>query len=204
VKCCDKKQAREIQSMTIADEVKLDKQRPPDNQVVANNRAARSGQPAPHILVVCTANICRSPVAEAVLRDRLRQAGLSDWIVSSAGTWAERARSAAAFSTQILAEQGLDLTGHRSRVVTAEIMEAVDLLLCMESGHAEALRAEFPALAGKVYLLSQMIGRRFSISDPYGGSLEDYRRMVQDVTAVIEQGLPRIIELGQGNAVEED
>ena len=47
-----------------------------------------------HIMVVCTANICRSPVAETLLRDRLEKEGLADWEVSSAGTWAETGQRA--------------------------------------------------------------------------------------------------------------
>jgi protein-tyrosine-phosphatase len=155
-----------------------------------------AGEPQrPHVLVVCTANICRSPVAEALLRRRLAAAGRGEWQVSSAGTWAEPGRPASRFSAQLMAEQGDTLEQHRSQPVTGALLDEVDLVLCMESGHAEALRAEFPQQAPKIYLLSEMSGRYYSISDPYGGTLEEYRQMVRDVSAVLDAGLPRIIKL---------
>ena len=147
------------------------------------------------IIVVCTANICRSPVVEAVLNDRLAQKGLEEWQVRSAGTWAQNGQPASAYSVQILAEQGLDISNHASQIITEELLEETDLVLCMETGHAEALRAEFSAQAGKIYLLTEMVGHRYSISDPYGGPRSAYERMITDVTQIIEQGLPRIIEL---------
>ncbi len=153
-----------------------------------------------HILVVCTANICRSPVAEAVLRDRLHQAGLTDWTVSSAGTWAIVARQASRFSTELMAEKGLDISNHAAAMVDEDRLKTADLVLCMESGHAEALKVEFPQFAHKIFLLSEMVGYHYSISDPYGGPIAAYRNMVQEVTRLIEGGLPRIVELAEDGA----
>lgn len=152
----------------------------------------------PHIMVVCTANICRSPVGAALLREKLKIRGYGDWKVSSGGTWAQDGRKAAEFSQQLLAEQGLDISGHRSRNITSEMLTDVDLVLCMESGHAEALRAEFPALAHKIYLLTEMRGRKYNINDPYGGPLNTYQQMVKEVDEVLELGMPRIVALAQG------
>ena len=155
----------------------------------------------PNILIVCTANICRSPVGEVVLRDSLRKQGLTDWSVASAGTWAEPNRNAAAFSRQLMAAQGHNLEDHRSRMVSEEDLAAADLVLVMEMGHAEALRAEFPQYANKVYLLSEMAGPRYSVTDPYGGPLEAYQEMVTELTTLIDKGLPRIMQLAQANRV---
>jgi protein-tyrosine phosphatase len=155
----------------------------------------------PNILVVCTANICRSPVGEVVLRDRLHKQGLTNWTVASAGTWAEPDRNAATFSRQLMAAQGFDLEAHRSHMVTEPDLAAADLVLVMEMGHAEALRAEFPQHAGKIYLLSEMAGPRYSITDPYGGPLEAYQEMVTELTTLIEKGLPRIMQLARAKAV---
>jgi protein-tyrosine phosphatase len=147
------------------------------------------------IIVVCTANICRSPVVEAVLRDRLAAKGLPDWRVQSAGTWAQNGQAASRYSREILAERGLDISGHTSQVITKELLQGADLVLCLETGHAEALRAEFPHHAGKIFLLTEMVGHRYSIADPYGGPRFAYERMIDDVTQLVEDGLPRIIEL---------
>jgi protein-tyrosine phosphatase len=147
------------------------------------------------IIAVCTANICRSPVVEAVLQDRLSARGLDGWRVSSAGTWAQNGQAASFYSREILAERGLDISGHVSKVITLEMLEQANLVLCLETGHAEALRAEFPQHAAKIFLLTEMIGHRYSISDPYAGPRDGYETMINDVTQLIETGLPRIIEL---------
>lgn len=153
----------------------------------------------PTILVVCTANICRSPVAEALLRDRLQKRGLTDWEVSSAGSWAEPGQKASAYSVQLLAEQGIDIQDHLSSTVDEKALADSDLVLCMEIGQVEALRAEFPQYVSRIFLLTEMSGRRYSVNDPYGGPRIAYERMVREVTDLVEEGLPRIIHLAQTN-----
>jgi protein-tyrosine-phosphatase len=153
----------------------------------------------PHILIVCTANICRSPVAKAVLQDRLQKRGLIGWLVDSAGTWAVEEREASRYSTEVMHEKGFDLSNHRAQMITNEMLKTADLILCMETGHVEALQAEFPRYADKIYLLSQMIGKRFSISDPYGGPLDGYQSMAKEITNIIDEGLERIIALAQAD-----
>ena len=152
-----------------------------------------------HILIVCTANICRSPVGEAVLRDRLIERGLTDWTVGSAGTWAQWKRGASDHSVTLMEEQGFDITGHQAQIIELEHMQQSDLILCMESGHVEALKAEFPAYADKVYYFSEMAGRQYSIKDPYGGTLPEYRRMTEELTGIIDGGLDKIITLATKN-----
>lgn len=154
----------------------------------------------PYILIVCTANICRSPVAEALLRDRLEKVGLDEWVVGSAGTWAYPGQRAAEFSVQLMAKQDLYIENHASRIISDSLLAKTDLVLCMEIGHAEALRSEFPKEQFKIYLLTEMSDRHYSVSDPFGGPLETYERMVTEVARLIDEGMPRIIELASVNA----
>ena len=153
----------------------------------------------PYILIVCTANVCRSPVAEALLRDRLRKTGREEWEVGSAGTWAYPGQHAADFSVQLMGEEGLHIENHSSRIVSKKLLASTDLVLCMEIGHAEALRAEFPDDRHKIYLLSDMSDKHYSVKDPYGGPLEAYQSMVTEVATLIDEGLPRILELAAVN-----
>ena len=155
-----------------------------------------------HILIVCTANICRSPVGEVVLRDRLAKLGLNDWTVSSAGTWAQWKRGASDHSVTLMREQGFDITAHQAQIIGLEHMQQSDLILCMESGHVEALKAEFPAYANKVYYFSEMAGRQYSITDPYGGTLPEYRRMTEELTGIIDGGMDKIVALATENTSE--
>jgi protein-tyrosine-phosphatase len=152
-----------------------------------------------NILVVCTANVCRSPVGEAVLRDRLHERGLKDWEVASAGTWASFGQLASYNSIDVLADQGLDIMEHRSRPVDRELLEWADLTLCMELGHAEALRTEFPDLADKIFTLSEMSGPGYSVYDPYGEPRPAYEAMVTEVTKLVDNGLNQMVALAQDN-----
>lgn len=152
------------------------------------------------ILIVCTGNICRSPVGEALLQDRLQKRGLSAWLVKSAGTWAQWKRGASQYSVEIMAEQGLDITNHQAEMIDRSHMENADLILCMESGHMEALKAEFPVHKNKVHLLSEMVGKNYSISDPYGQSKDAYYRMVDDLAGIMDEGVDKIIEEAETQA----
>jgi protein-tyrosine-phosphatase len=152
------------------------------------------------ILIVCTANICRSPVVAAVLRDRLQQRGLLDWQIGSAGTWAMIPRGASRNSIEVMNQRGFDISNHRATMVREAHVAGADLVLTMEVGHAEALRAEFPAQAHKVFMLTEMVGQTYNVEDPYGGSYEEYVRMADTVTILIDNGLDRIIDLARSNA----
>lgn len=153
----------------------------------------------PQVLVVCTANICRSPVAEAILKDRLNSIYGDDWTVRSAGTWASPGQSAAQNSVLLMLDNGLDIRNHSSQTVNESLLSETDLVLCMEKGHVEALSAEFPRHRHKIYLLSEMSGRRHSVDDPYGGPLSAYEGMVAEVTDLIDAGLPAIVKIATQN-----
>src|SRR5205814_8105652 len=99
----------------------------------------------PSIVFVCTANICRSPVAEALFADWLRQQpDAQGWQVSSAGTWAADGAPASETTREVLSEFGLDLSRHRARRVDRSLVAAADLLLCMTRSQREAMQADFP------------------------------------------------------------
>lgn len=152
-----------------------------------------------HILIVCTANICRSPVGEAILRDRLQKQGLPHWTTSSAGTWAVDNHSASQFSIDVCENEGLDISAHRSHMIDAALLEKADLVLCMETRHVTVLQAEFPGHAHKIYLLSEMAERPYSIPDPFGQPFAQYQQMANELAQLIDKGLDRIIELAGEN-----
>jgi protein-tyrosine-phosphatase len=160
----------------------------------------------PTIVFVCTANICRSPVAQALFSDWVRRRGLANgdkagadqpqgWRVLSAGTWAEPGALASTYSRAVLAEQGLDLAAHRAQRVDGALMAQADLVVCMTRSHCEALRAEFPRQAARIVLLSHMAGLNFDVADPYGGPRRGYEEMVQELRDLVERGGPRMAAL---------
>ena len=79
-----------------------------------------------NILFVCTANIARSPMAEALFNKKMSELGLTDqYRANSAGTWARNGNLAAAEGQKVMQARGLDTSAHRSRVVTWIVFSAV-------------------------------------------------------------------------------
>lgn len=156
----------------------------------------------PAVLFVCTANVCRSPMAAALFRAQLRKVrpDWQDWIVDSAGTWADDGEPASRNSVQVMGQRGLDISDHRSRTVNESMLRKYDLILTMGPGHKEALQVEFPTIANRVYLLSEMDGTMNPISDPYGGPVEAYEETAIKMEKLLLKGMKQIITLVIGRA----
>ena len=145
------------------------------------------------VLFVCTGNRCRSPMAAALCEDLLGRSGLlGQFRVESAGTWASDGDGATRAARAVMRERGLDLSGHRSRRVTRELLHSFDLVLVMEDGHREALLAEFPDLAPRLQLLSAVAGESYSVRDPLDGTIDNYRALAEELADLLRRGLPRL------------
>jgi protein-tyrosine-phosphatase len=148
------------------------------------------------ILFVCTANQCRSPMAEGLMRRKLEREGRAGEIrAASAGVDALDGCRATENSIQAMAARGIDISGHRSRATTDRILQDAALILTMERAHANVLQALFPAHAERVHLLAQMAGLESDVADPVGSPLEDYRRTAQEIENLIELGYLRMMQL---------
>ncbi len=159
----------------------------------------------PTILFVCTANICRSPMAMALFQRKLQTRGMAaGWQVTSAGTWALEGKPAAEHGQTLMKELGMDLSAHRARTVTGPMLEDADLILTMEHNQKEAMCAEFPAEAPRIFLLSELSGYPRDVPDPYGGPLEEYRETAQEISGYIDKGFPRMLELARRVAAHGD
>jgi protein-tyrosine phosphatase len=144
------------------------------------------------VLIVCTGNTCRSPMARVLLEKRiadrlgcsvgeLEQRGV---MVLSAGTSAIEGGPASSEAVQAMRERGLDLTHHESRAVSDVLVRFADLILTMTGGHRDAVLAQWPEAAEKTAPLRRDGG---DVSDPVGGALQEYTECANQVDAHLEQ-----------------
>jgi protein-tyrosine phosphatase len=146
--------------------------------------------PAISILTVCTGNICRSPIAEGILKRYI--AGKSGVLVASAGTHALENNPPTEFAVLVSDENGIDISHHRARRLDSRIVRESTFILCMERSHIEEVLSLDARASGKVYNLadfSGMQGKLRRISDPYGCGLPDYRECFRNIDDCIRNFL---------------
>ncbi len=146
------------------------------------------------ILVVCTGNICRSPMTYGLLRAKIQEEGLAPHIqVETAGTYALEGEPPSHYAQKVLAERGIDISHHRARQITKEMLQKADLVIVMTESHRRSLFYLLPEAAPKVILLSELAGEHRDIADPYGHPYEAYVTTVAMLETYLQRGWSRLL-----------
>lgn len=155
----------------------------------------------PHLLIVCTGNTCRSPIAEGLIRQHLSLTHRQRWTVSSAGIEVDLPR-AASLNGQITINElkGISLKAHRSRPISAELMDQADLILCMTGVHVASVLAQFPDPKCPVLRFGELSDSGpVDVEDPYGGDLATYEAVVRLLDQWVQTGLDPLLERIEGS-----
>jgi glycine hydroxymethyltransferase len=144
------------------------------------------------ILFICTGNVCRSPMAEALFRHAVR--GRGEFRVVSAGIGAIDGQPPTPHSVRAMRELGVDISGQRSRMLTVELVRSADIILGMTHGHVDTVALLYPPVAEKTFLLREfdetLEPYEKDISDPIGSPYDIY----VECRDQIEQGIASLLK----------
>ena len=146
------------------------------------------------VVFICSGNICRSPIAEAMLSAMIEKQGL-DLEASSAGTLGIEDHAADPDAIKAVGEEGIDLRNHRSRGVSRDIIEDAFAVIVMGPEHEEGLGARYPDTRDSIVRLWEYCpaGREAGeIEDPLGRGLDEFRRIRDVIREGLDNWLPSI------------
>jgi protein-tyrosine-phosphatase len=150
------------------------------------------------VLLVCTGNTCRSPMAEGILKSLLPADLAGQVTVVSAGTGASDGEPAAVYAQETTGTRGIDLKTHRSRRLSAELVRASDLILGMEPNHVAHVKELAPEAAERVHLITEQGAENAApgvgVRDPIGGGPDDYVDSFNRMRSHLLRWLPVIRE----------
>jgi protein-tyrosine-phosphatase len=168
---------------------------------------------------VCTGNLCRSPMAEALMKDALAKRGRSDIAVTSSGTWGNYGNPATGPAAEVLRSRGVDLAEHLSRPMEKKELLDASLVVAMTSVHLREIRHVAPEVTSKLVLLKEILEldpeqlpedsgleerlgamlaaarpkwrRAMDLDDPMGQPISSYERCATE----LEAGINRLADL---------
>ncbi len=143
------------------------------------------------VMFICTGNICRSAMAEAILKEKISKDNtLKDKIeVFSAGTFAEGGECSTQSAIEVMEEYGINLKNHRATNVAKSKIKEMDVILCATINHKIMLTRLYPELKDKIYTMKEYIDKDtkdLDIKDPYGYDIVVYRNCAAEIEKYID------------------
>ena len=138
-----------------------------------------------NILVVCVGNICRSPMAEALLKQRY-----PDKAIDSAGVGALVGHPADPAALEIMTERQLDITNHMAKQIDEKLAKKADIIFTMSDGQTKWIEERWPFCRGKTFKLGHWMNK--DIADPYKHEMSAFETACQDIVDSLEQWADKI------------
>ena len=138
-----------------------------------------------NILVVCVGNICRSPMAEALLKQRFPNKN-----VDSAGVGALVGHPADPAALEIMAKQDIDITSHIAKQIDENLAKIADIIFTMSDGQTKWIEERWPFCRGKTFKLGHWKNK--DIADPYKHEMSAFETAYQDIVESLEQWADKV------------
>ncbi len=148
------------------------------------------------IMLVCTGNTCRSPMAHGILRSMIEAENISNVEIVSSGTGTLEGYPPTSNAVQASKNNGIDISDLYSQTITAEMVQTSDLILALAFHHYLFITQRYPDTDGKVFMVKAFPdknpSRELSVEDPLGLSLEDYLGTHRELEAELRRAWPAI------------
>ena len=152
------------------------------------------------IMFICTGNICRSAMAEWLLKSKIKDRNIKNVEVYSSGVYAEDGESSTWEAKSVMKDEyGIDMGNHKATNIRNSKIKQMDLILCATINHKEAVLDIYPELKEKVYTMKEYVNYdrqyhdKIDIKDPWGYDIETYRSCISEIDECLELLLKKIL-----------
>lgn len=152
------------------------------------------------IMFICTGNICRSAMADGLLKKRLKDLDKKDMEVYSCGVFAEDGDEPTYNAIEAMKYYDVNLKTHKATNIQNSNIEEMDLILCMTQSHKNSVLNMYPKLKDKIFTLKEYVKYKESaqdidVQDPWGYDMQTYKKCAEEISICIELLLQKFYKL---------